>query len=285
VQSRNLLNLLLALILAALAALAFYEPGKAPPAAKPVLTPLQPDEVHQLRIESSNGTSISLIKQQGHWQMTSPYQVAADDNRIERLLAVTSAESQASYSMAQVDANQLQLDSPQLVLTLNGDTVLRFGTTDSLQGRRYVQLGNRVHLIVDRYSHLVRGNATLLVNPQLLAQAEPITQLVLPGLRLTQDSKGWQLTAADDATKQEHSADQLQALVDEWQHARALSLSAIDRNAPVEDKVSIRTTNAELQFALRHADDELIIQRPELGLAYHFSQEAGQRLLQLPAKD
>lgn len=279
-SSRILLNLMLALFLVGLALFAFYEPGKEAPPPPQQLTALSVDEIVKLGIENSSGNAISLVKQQGQWHMTSPYQVAVDSGRLEQLLGVVSAKSLASYAMAQVDANQLQLDSPQLILRINDDTVLRFGTTDSLQGRRYVQVGNRVHLIVDRYSHLAHGAASHLVSPRLLPAASTITQLTLPTLTLQHSEQGWQTTTTDN-----HSADELQAFIDQWRNARALSVTGLDASAAVDDKLTIGTPDGEISFNIQRTDDEIILQRPELGLAYHFNREAGQRLLQLAPKD
>lgn len=279
-SSRILLNLMLALLLAGLALFAFYEPGKEAPPPPQQLTALSVDAIVKLGIENSSGNTITLVRQQGQWHMTTPYQVAADSGRLDQLLGVVSAKSLASYAMAQVDANQLQLDSPQLILRINDDTVLRFGTTDSLQGRRYVQVGNRVHLIVDRYSHLAHGAASRLVSPRLLPAAGTITQLTLPTLTLQHSEQGWQTTTTDN-----HSADVLQAFIDQWRNARALSVTGLDASAPVDDKLTIGTTAGEISFNIQRTDDEIILQRPELGLAYHFNREAGQRLLQLAPKD
>lgn len=280
-SSRILLNLMLALLLAGLALFAFYEPGKEAPPPPQQLTALSVDAIDKLSIENGSGNTISLVRQQGQWHMTSPYQVAADSGRLDQLLGVVSANSLASYAMAQVDANQLQLDSPQLILRINDDTVLRFGTTDSLQGRRYVQVGNRVHLIVDRYSHLAHGAASRLVSPRLLPAAGTITQLTLPTLTLQQNEQGWQTSSTDN----NYSADELQAFIDQWRNARALSVTGLDTGAPVDDQLTIGTPDGEISFTIQRTDDEIILQRPQLGLAYHFNREAGQRLLQLAPKD
>jgi hypothetical protein len=279
-SSRTLLNLMLALLLAGLALFAFYEPGKEAPPAPELLTALNAAEINKLNIANSSGKAIALVKQQGQWHMTSPYQVAADSGRLEQLLGVVSAQSLASYAMTQVDANQLQLDSPQLILRINDNTALRFGTTDSLQGRRYVQVGNRVHLIVDRYTHLAGGAASRLVSPRLLPAASTITQLALPTLTLQHSKQGWQTSSTDH-----DSTDELQAFIDQWQNARALSVTGLDASAPVDDKLTIGTPDGEISFNIQRTGDEIILQRPELGLAYHFNREAGQRLLQLAPKD
>ncbi|HEC18648.1 MAG TPA: DUF4340 domain-containing protein [Gammaproteobacteria bacterium] len=284
-NSRGWINLLLVLLLLGLLAIAIYEPGKPNKAEVPRITGLMPQNVHKLRIEDTGRTPVLLRKDNGRWMMTSPLRVPADEGRIESLLRVLQAKSIAQYPMSQVDANQLQLDSPVLVLRVD-DMTLRFGTTDALGGSRYVQVGNTVHLITDRYSHLVRGPATNLISPLLLPmqEAAAIVALELPGLHLQQEEGRW---TADGKMV---PGDARQTLLDEWRHARALRVTiaatspgASQATQHVRIWLKHKDTLQSVDFSLLAGDSEVILRRDDLDIQYHLPTDAARRLLALPA--
>lgn len=278
--SRTLLNLTLALALAGLIALAVIEPGKqATPSASP-LTSLAPEAIQQISLHAPGQADINLQRVAGQWQMLSPFAAPANQQRIEQLLALPTARSQARYPLAQADADQLQLASPALTIRFD-DTRFELGGTAPLGGSRYVRIGDTVHLFTDRYSHLARGPATDFVSPALLDAADTITALTLPALRLVLRDGHWQGegTSATPAPNPDH----LQQLLDEWRQARATAVQALAADALGTERITVTTARATLEFRLRQTDEELILQRPDLGLQYHFPHEAEQRLLSLPS--
>lgn len=283
--SRTRLNLALAFALAGLIALAFLEPGDNETPIVKTLTQLKPDEVQHIRVQSPQHADIDLKKINGHWQMLAPFNAPANQQRLVQLLDVANAKSLASYNIDKVDTTQLKLDTPSLMLTLN-DSRLDFGGTAPLGGSRYVRVDQSVHLITDRYSHLARGPATDLVSPALLKADTKITALQLPTFKLLLVDGQWQLENKP-AVK---SPDHLQQLLDEWRHARAFGvqviITALEASATEKPQTIIVTTDSStLRFTLLRTDDEIILQRHDLGLQYHFSQEVGQQLLSLPQQN
>jgi len=277
VSKKTLLNISLALLLAALVALVIYEPGKTEAPEVKRLTSLLAGAVQEIRIHSPGRPSLLLSKQDGQWRMQTPLKTRANSGRIQQLLKITQAKSIARYAMSQVDANQLQLDAPSLSLQLD-NVLLRFGSTDALGGSRYVQVGNMVHLITDRYSHLAKAAATDFVSPRLLPEGAVIDQLSLPGLRLQREGEHW---LADGQTA---DADAIQTLLGEWRHARAMQVSALEKIAT--ESVAVRMGGSAgqqtVQFSVLRNDTEIILQRHDLGIQYHFPKESGERLLALP---
>jgi len=278
---KTLLNIFLALALAGLLALAIYEPEPAESLDVKRLTALDPGTVQKISIDSPGREPVLLIKQSGQWQMQKPLTIPANTGRIQQLLKITRAKSIADYAMSRVDTRQLQLDTPGLLLKLD-DVLLRFGTTDALGGSRYVQAGNTVHLVTDKYSYLMKGAATEFVSPAPLPQGSVIEKLTLPDLRLTQQDGHWSVDG------QEADADAIQTLLDEWRYARALRVSLTDKdNVPEKENITVilgkNTDKPVLRFTLLRSETEIILQRAEPGIQYHFPLEAGQRLLTLPA--
>lgn len=284
-NQRNLLNLGMALALAGLVALVAYQPSKELPEKSTLLTPLITADIKKIIIEEIGQPSITLTKVQSQWQMKKPYNNLANTLRINKFLALISAKSHAQYSASNANLKQLKLISPDLIVTIDGVKLL-FGTTDALKGHRYIQINNNVHLITDRYSYLVQGQATKLLDPSLLPKNTAINKLVLPELTLELTKTGWQTQPPNKST----TADQLQQLLDEWRFARALRVSEITPNnqpkaaASKESVIKVHTNNNQTYlFDLIRQKNEFILQNKSVGLSYHFATEAGERLLTLPS--
>lgn len=275
-NQRNILNLGLALALAGLVAVVAYQPGKELDEKTTLLTRLITKDVQKIVIEQIGQPSIMLAKIKNQWQMKEPYNNLANTLRINKFLALVSAKSHAQYSASSANLKQLKLLTPNLIATID-DVKLLFGTTDALKGYRYIQINNTVHLITDRYSYLVQGQATTLLNPALLPKNTTISKLVLPELTLELTKTGWQSQPPNKSA----SADQLQQLLDEWRFARALRVSKIPpNNQHRAAAIKVHTDNNQTHlFGLIQQKDEIILQNKNTGLSYHFATEAGERLL------
>jgi len=275
-NQRNILNLSLALALAGLVAIVAYQPDKELDEKITLLTRLTTTAVQKIVIEQINHANIILTKTNDQWQMNEPHNSLANTLRINKFLALISAKSHAQYPASSDNLKQLKLLTPNLIATID-DVKLRFGSTDALKGYRYIQINNTVHLITDRYSYLVQGQATKLLNPALLPKNTTINKLVLPELTLELAKTGWQTQPPNKSA----SADQLQQLLDEWRFARALRVSTIPpNNQRKAATIKVHTDNKQIHlFDLFQQKDEIILQNKNTGLSYHFATEAGERLL------
>ncbi len=95
----------------------------------------------------------------GGWRMTSPYRIAADSDRVERLLGVVQAGVLRSFPVGGADLQRLGLEPEPVRISLGGQT-LRFGGTEPINGLRYVASGDLVLLIKDLYYHLLTAPAS-----------------------------------------------------------------------------------------------------------------------------
>jgi hypothetical protein len=124
------------------------------------LTAMQPDAIQGLSLQRPGEPLIRLIRDDdAGWRMLEPFGAPAADATIGKLLPISSAFVHRTFPTAALDLHQLGLDPPLISLHLD-DLELRFGATEPVDERRYVQIGDMVHLIDDRYL------------PQLLASAE-----------------------------------------------------------------------------------------------------------------
>jgi len=146
--------LVLVLLLAGLTWLSLEQQEKE---AKTALTSLSPDQVSLIRIESGKGSLIRLERMNSGWMMTQPSKARADDTKINRLLEITLAISIRKFKPQQ-EMTQYGLNPPQAVLTLN-KTRIEMGSLHPINQRRYMRVGNMIHLINDRFSHLLQASA------------------------------------------------------------------------------------------------------------------------------
>lgn len=281
-SSRSWLNLALLLAAVGLALVAVFEPGKTPPPPTVWLTALDPAQIGHIRIERPDAPLIELRKQDGEWRMEAPFALPADDFHVDQLTAIAHAVSRTQLEPAADALDRYGLEEPAATLYLD-DVKIAFGDTEPVSGRRYALVGGTVHLVANSYFYRLNGDATGLLDPSPLGpDAEPV-EITLPGLHLQRGEDHWTLRPEQPQA----SADDITALVQAWKNAHALSVARIEKSTvPAEaPELSVRLAGGgePLRFRLLHRPDALVLARPELGIAYRFSPEQGQRLLALPA--
>lgn len=280
-SKRNALNLGLLAVVAVLGLIVWLQPGHKPPAAPPTLTALKPSEVHTIRIERQQGKTIELAKVDDQWRMKAPIDARANDWRVQSLLRVTQNHSLGANPVKGLDLAQYGLDKPAARLFLD-KLEIDFGTTTPLGNRRYVRIGNTIHLIDDvAYYHLL-GSYTGFVSYRLLPDPAKIERVALPGLTLVMRNGDWR----PQPRPVHYSADALTQLVDAWRYASALS---VEPYTPAKGK-STDTGEIRIQLAQRQKPlvfrivarkPDLILARPDLGIEYHLPKDQAKALLTL----
>lgn len=282
-NKRNLLNLALLGTVAALALVAWLEPGHKPPAEPPKLTDLTPKQVHKIRIERREGKTVVLQRQGETWQMIEPVAAPANSFRIDSMLRVTENKSLGHNPVAGLDLAKYGLDKPVVRLFLD-DTEIDFGDSTPLDNRRYVRIGNTVHLIKDiAYYHLI-GRYTSFVSLRLLQPQQKVQALELPGLRMSLRDGNWE----PDPKPEHYSADAATALIEAWQNAQAIEVRPYDEKTskPVSGEIRVHLQGEEkpLQLLITARSPDLVLVRPDLGLEYHLAQSQSDELLTLKSE-
>lgn len=147
--ARWLVNLLLAVLVVGLAVLVRQEFAQEVRTAR--LTPLQPERIERVELRRSGEPAIVLVRRDGGWRMLEPMAAPADAAAVARLLPIAAAPSRRALPVAAADLGALGLSAPAIRLLLDG-VELRFGAHDPIDIDRYVQVGDLIHLIEDRFS-------------------------------------------------------------------------------------------------------------------------------------
>lgn len=274
-HTRLLLNLFLLLGVLALVAVVYFKPGIETPPALPPLTTLDSAQIQRIDIVRGR-TTLTLERRDGGWWIAGDTPVPADELQIETLLGLASAVPERSYASGELDLAQLQLAPPETTLRL-GSLDFHFGATDPLQGLRYVRVGDRVHMIVDRYQNILHGQRTQLASRRLLPQGADIVALELPGLKLSKNDPAWTVEPAPEKL----SADAPRQLIDAWKNASALWVRSYQPAAGGKPVTVTLADGQKLVFELRQAEGETLLARPDIGLQYQLPEESAQPLLKL----
>jgi hypothetical protein len=163
-KARWAANLVLLILVAALAAAMRHELASERRAA--TLTGLDPNRITQVEIQRAGKPVIHLARTVGGWRMESPYAVAANEAKVDQLVKIASTPVFRSLPES-ARPDRLGLAPAHIRLTLDG-LRLRFGDTDPISHRRYVAIGDRIHLIDDGFQYHLLAPATDYASRRLL---------------------------------------------------------------------------------------------------------------------
>lgn len=277
-SSRGILNCALLILVVGLGALVYFQPGL-DKKQQATLTTLTPEKIQRIEIGAQGAQTITLVKEQNAWRMTAPIQISANEFRIESILGLLGAQSHTQYKKTQVDLAKLKLDTPRYLIRFN-DLSVALGDTEPLEGRRYVLIGDVIHLIADAYSHHLTQGTSGFVSLKLLPQNSRIVALTLPTFSLTQTDGRWKLSP-----EQNVSADKTNALIDAWRTASTRRVEPWTETDAHQGKIiiSLKDQPNAINYLILATSPELILARPDIGMAYHFDKARAKALLELPA--
>ncbi len=280
-STRTLLNLVLLLAALGLALVAYFKPGVKPvDAPLPIITGLAPEQAGSITVERLNRDPLTFSKHDGRWFLLADNrELPAADFQVRALLRLLETTATHHYPAGSLDLASLGLQPPQARVVMDG-VDFRFGTTDALENRRYVQVGDSVYLIDDQYQHLLNADWPNFVSRQMLEGRGAITRLELPDMTLTySDDAHWRL----DPAKEGVGADALQTLVENWQNATALLTRHYEDGAAGET-VTVHTRGSDEPLVLRIVarTPDLILARPDWGIQYQLPGSEADSLFTLP---
>ncbi|NOQ78730.1 MAG: DUF4340 domain-containing protein [Gammaproteobacteria bacterium] len=216
-------NLILFAIVIALSLIAWYQPG-----LKKIelhyLTPLTADEIHTIVIERETLGSIKLSKQNNNWFLQEPYQLPANEQRINTITALADKRSYTQFEVSDSDLSRYQLDKPAVSVWLNHHQFV-LGKTDPIKKQRYAMNlnanqttgKNTVHLISGVIFYQLRSALDSFISPALLPPQATIKSISWLDKTLTIEKGVWHLTPEAP----EVSSDSIAQLIQFWKQAQA----------------------------------------------------------------
>lgn len=269
-KSRLALNLGLLALIAILAAVAVLKPGKKEE-PQPTLLAGKLDDLNHVTLQ--NKETLTFEKRDGLWWLTAPFAAPVNQVRMRQLLEVGQAASSAHYPIKPEELAQFGLGQPQATLAL-GDSILQFGTTDPINMRRYVRMGDTLHLVDDNFFHHLTASATDYVDKKLIPEGAKIRQIELPGLKAMKGADGhWTAEPAGDGKTD------WAELASTWATARAIEVNRLEKDSQGD---TIRITLSEgspIEFLILRKQPALTLARRDLGLQYEMTADTSRDLL------
>lgn len=270
---RMWLNLGLLVLVAALAWIAYEEPGLEKSGERTHLTALKPEQVTQITIKRPGKEDLVFVRENGWW-MHAPVRVAANVFRIDSVLGITRAQWRGRYTVAGLELEKYGLDKP-LATVLFNDVKIEFGGKEPLKRHRYVKTGSHVYLINDTLYYQLQAPPEAYVSLALVPPGNELTSIRLAGLELINRQGRWRSIAEG-----RHKPAVMDAIVDAWRHARASRVVPYGGEA-AEGEILLRLSRepADLRLAILQRAPALILARRDIGMSYYFPAEQTQRLL------
>ncbi len=245
---RWLINLALLALLAVLALAVWLDVREAQRASQ--LTSLTPAAIDSIVLHRAGEPTVRLVRRELGWRMLAPYAVPADTDAVARLLPVARARVVRTLPAAGLDRAELGLEPSALRVSLNG-LELRFGGTEPVAQLRYVQAGDMVHLIEDRFLPRLMTPTTALVSRRLLPPE------FSPALGAWDSAP---LTAGQLAPLAEAAAERVTA-----------ATAALTADAPSTRSLRIDSADGGDGLHFRVSDDGRRWTRPDLALSWLFA--------------
>lgn len=276
-RPRLVLNVVLALVVAVLALLVVYQPGKKAPPDEPPLANLKPADIDHIELLRSDQPNVDLVRKNGQWLMTGPYSAPANAARVREILGIPAMQVQSHVAGSGKDLSRFGLAKPEVRVRL-GDHEFAFGNTNPLTYQRYVGYAGQVYLVNDTiYAQLIATPPEYVSN-RLLPAGTKIDALTVPDLALVEHQGRWKITLG--STK-DVSADAITTIIQAWQSARALQVTKLG-DKPAQGTATLGLKNGKkVDFSILAVKPQLVLGRKDLGLEYHLDSDAARRLLKL----
>ena len=267
----NILNLVLFLVVISLASVIYFSEEASTELDR--LTALDVADITSISIQHNNNTTAIEKQADGHWQITQPVNIAANDFRIRSALELVNAPVHSRYPVNEINLANIGLDKP--VTTIKFDELsIAFGIVNPATELRYLRLGDSIYTIEDAYYPLLSSHFGTLVSLNLLAKNSRIEKLILVNQTISRDDKGfWQSNIAI-------SADRINETIEHWQDYQAFGVHSYMEREPLgEVFIYLDNQQQPVSFIITDTDPWLILARPEIGLEYHLDIEAYDNLI------
>jgi hypothetical protein len=232
-----------------------------------VLTSLDPNSINKIKIIRRDLEEISFSKQGDQWMVKTPYEIAANNLRINSILKLLQAHSYTQLDSNDVELNRFLLEDPVVSIQFD-DTKIDFGDTSPIgkDKLRYVLLNNIVHLVNDSLYQQLLTNASFFISPKLIPEGSNIKALYLLEHNIQLVDGIWKVDPNMDI-----GANDIIAVVNAWRNAEAITVRKFI-SGDIKEKITIELDQTQaIEFTVVSPLPNLILARPEFNVQYHIS--------------
>lgn len=204
------------------------------------LSNISEQDISRIELSRNKHSIFVLQKNNGQWQMISPYQHMANTPRINRLFELLSVRSRSHFPATPVLEDKLGFNQSPGQFQFN-DTVIIFGATESINHRRYVKVGNTIHLIADLFLHQLMANAP-----------EFIDNRIIP----------------DNSTLLSVSENPFNYTLEQWKKLRSSQVTHVDALPEDAKIISFKTTTGTIERTIIQNQSSTLLVEPTTLLAW-----------------
>lgn len=288
-KSRWILNLVLLLLVAGIAAFLYLRPKPVEQSAQMfTLSKLDPNSFSHVSIALPGKAPVQLEKQQDRWAMTQPYQGRADLAMVGRVLSVAVATTKEK--LPATDLGRFGLDNPTLKVKIDNEE-FSFGMYHPVTGEQFVAYKDAVYVLPTIYSEGASTQPLELLDKHVLNEEEQqivgfdfskLEQWEATGMLVDMQKDGkWKITPE----KGKYSQDEINEwYASNWQNVTAKSVEPWKPDHQPHPYVTLKLKNGKtLRLDKIQESPELLIAREDLQILYHLPQDAGFVMLNPPA--
>lgn len=267
---KNILNLALLIFVIALASIIYFSEEKSTELNK--LSSTNIADINDITIQHNQNTTRLIKQSDGHWQITQPVSIAANDFRIRSILKLVNAPVHKQYSTDEINLKKIGLNNPDTTIKFDGEEIA-FGITNPATNLRYVKKSGHVYTIKDVYYPLLSSSFGTLVSLKLLPASSEITKLILINQTISKDEDNRWHSNIDI------SVDNINKTIENWQSAQAFGVHTYMQRKSLGEVFVYLKDQEPISFIITDTDPWLIIARPEHGLEYHLDIKAYDQLI------
>lgn len=296
-KKRWLVNLILLSLVAGLVAFLYLRPkAEVVQDDRVELTQFKLADFSGISVEHPTKAAVTLAKVDGFWRLTAPYKTRADKEAVARIISIIAAKSTVKVAIKpdnRADLDKFGLNNPSLKLKLIRPDAsfaeFDFGEHNNITEEQYVLHDNTVYLIANNYQEVAITQPIELIDKNLIKPTEKIVGFDFSHLEVWSDSEmnldlvagQWKVNIANAKPSQNEIAEWLEF---SWLKNPADSVdfypsSSRETYASFEVKMADGT---KVHFDRIQESPEVILGRPDEGLAYHFKADVGFNLMNPP---
>ncbi len=299
-KNRWVLNVVLLLLVAGLAAFLYFRPkAEVQGLAEFEVSNYKLAEFNRVQVDYPARSQVVFGKENNYWYLKTPYQARADQASVHRILSIIAAKTTTKITPKNgqaFDSEEMAkygLDQPSIRLHLirddNSQEAFLFGTFNPVNDEQYVVHRQAVYLLPVTYSEAASTQVIELVDKKPLKTGKKIAGFDFSRLEQWEDIRlnldlvdgQWKVSAE----KAKPTQNELNEWLDfSWKQAVAKSVEQYKPD-PRQKYPSFEIKIADGQkvhFDKIQESPELLLARPDEGLIYHFAPDEGFTMLNPP---
>lgn len=281
-KNRWLINIALVMIVALLATIILYKPGKESSTKEVPLTNLVIDDIKKIELSRSRLASISFQKSEQGWRLVKPFSARANEFNVNALLQIAHTQVEPGFAAADHDLEKFSLKKPATIIILGGHKI-SIGRQHPLKNARYGLSGKTIFVLPMHAIRIAENSENDFISHRLLNKGMRLKKISLPALKLAEKNGQWKIIL-NKKKFSETTPDKINDFISEWENARALTVMRYSGRQAV-GTINLRLKNSPdkiktIKLGILAYKPEFVLYRKDEGLEYHFPEETGKRLLQ-----